>query len=195
MRSREWLTDATALFLDGVDKLSDTDLDAPTGLPGWTRRHVVAHVHFNALALGRLVSWAATGTENRMYPSMERRNAEIAEGAALPAADLRRLVHASAEELAAALDALPTEAWTHEVVTAQGRTIAATEIPWMRAKEMAVHAVDLGAGTTFADLSDDLVTALLTDVVTKRVAGGEGAGLAAWLTGRTAEAPALGPWL
>jgi maleylpyruvate isomerase len=195
MRSREWLTDATALFLDGVDKLSDTDLDAPTGLPGWTRRHVVAHVHFNALALGRLVSWAATGTENRMYPSMERRNAEIAEGAALPAADLRRLVHASAEELAAALDALPTEAWTHEVVTAQGRTIAATEIPWMRAKEMAVHAVDLGAGTTFADLPDDLVTALLTDVVTKRVAGGEGAGLAAWLTGRTAEAPALGPWL
>ena len=195
MRSREWLTDATALFLDGVDKLSDTDLDAPTGLPGWTRRHVVAHVHFNALALGRLVSWAATGTENRMYPSMERRNAEIAEGAALPAADLRRLVHASAEELAAALDALPTEAWTHEVVTAQGRTIAATEIPWMRAKEMAVHAVDLGAGTTFADLPDDLVTALLTDVVTKRVAGGEGAGLAAWLTGRTAGAPALGPWL
>ena len=195
MRSREWLTDATALFLDGVDKLSDTDLDAPTGLPGWTRRHVVAHVHFNALALGRLVSWAATGTENRMYPSMERRNAEIAEGATLPAADLRRLVHASAEELAAALDALPTEAWTHEVVTAQGRTIAATEIPWMRAKEMAVHAVDLGAGTTFADLPDDLVTALLTDVVTKRVAGGEGAGLAAWLTGRTAEAPALGPWL
>jgi maleylpyruvate isomerase len=195
MRSREWLTDATALFLDGVDKLSDTDLDAPTGLPGWTRRHVVAHVHFNALALGRLVSWAATGTENRMYPSMERRNAEIAEGATLPAADLRRLVHASAEELAAALDALPTEAWAHEVVTAQGRTIAATEIPWMRAKEVAVHAVDLGAGTTFADLPDDLVTALLADVVTKRVAGGEGAGLAAWLTGRTAEAPALGPWL
>jgi maleylpyruvate isomerase len=195
MRSREWLTDATALFLDGVDKLSDADLDAPTGLPGWTRRHVVAHVHFNALALGRLVSWAATGTENRMYPSMERRNAEIAEGAALPAADLRRLVHASAEELVAALDALPTEAWTHEVVTAQGRTIAATEIPWMRAKEMAVHAVDLGAGTTFADLPDDLVTALLADVVTKRVAGGEGAGLAAWLTGRTVEAPALGPWL
>jgi maleylpyruvate isomerase len=195
MRSREWLTDATALFLDGVDKLSDTDLDAPTGLPGWTRRHVVAHVHFNALALGRLVSWAATGTENRMYPSMERRNAEIAEGAALPAADLRRLVHASAEELAAALDALPTEAWTHEVVTAQGRTIAATEIPWMRAKEMAVHAVDLGAGATFADLPDDLVTTLLTDVVTRRAAGGEGPGLAAWLTGRTAEAPALGPWL
>jgi uncharacterized protein (TIGR03083 family) len=195
VRSREWLTDTTTLFLGGLDKLSDADLDAPTGLPGWTGRHLVAHVHFNALALGRLVSWAATGTENRMYPSMERRNAEIAEGAGLPAADLRRLVHASAEELTVALDALPAEAWAHEVVTAQGRTVPATEIPWMRARELAVHAVDLGAGATFADLPDDLVTALLTDVVTKRVAGGEGPGLAAWLTGRTAEAPAIGPWL
>jgi hypothetical protein len=63
-----------------------------------------------------------------MYPSMEWRNAEIAEGATLPAADLRRLLHASAEDLAGALDALPTEAWAHEVVTAQGRTIAACDI-------------------------------------------------------------------
>jgi uncharacterized protein (TIGR03083 family) len=195
MSSREWLTDTTTLFLGGLDTLSDGDLDAPTDLPGWTRRHLVAHVHFNALALGRLVSWAATGTENRMYPSMERRDAEIAEGAGLPAAELRRLVHASAEELTAALEALPAEAWAHEVVTAQGRTVTAAEIPWMRARELAVHAVDLGAGATFADLPDDLVRTLLVDVVTKRVAGGEGPHLAAWLTGRTAEAPTLGPWL
>jgi maleylpyruvate isomerase len=195
VRSRIWLTDTTALFLAGVDKLSDADLDAPTGLPGWTRRHLVAHVHFNALALGRLVSWAATGTENRMYPSMERRDAEIEEGAVLPAGDLRRLVRASAEELDGAFDALSPDAWEREVVTAQGRTVPATGIPWMRARELAVHAVDLGAGATFADLPDDLVTTLLTDVVTRRVTGGEGPGLAAWLTGRTAEAPALGPWL
>ena len=195
MRSRSWLADTTVLFLAGVDKLSDAEFDAPTGLPGWTRRHLVAHVHFNALALARLVSWAATGTENPMYPSMERRNAEIEEGALLAAGELRRLVHASAEDLDAAIDALSRDSWEQEVVTAQGRTVAATEIPWMRARELAVHAVDLGAGATFADLPDDLVTTLLTDVVTRRAAGGEGPGLAAWLTGRTAEAPALGPWL
>lgn len=195
MRSREWVAGTTALFLADLDGLSDADLDTATGLPGWSRRHLVAHVHFNALALGRLVSWAATGTESRMYPSPESRNAEIAEGATLPAAELRRLVHASAEDLAAALDGLTPDAWQHEVVTAQGRTVPATEIPWMRARELAVHAVDLGAGATFADLPGDLVTRLLTDVVTKRGNSGEGPALAAWLTGRTRQAPVLGPWL
>jgi maleylpyruvate isomerase len=65
----------------------------------------------------------------------------------------------------------------------------------MRAKEVSVHAVDLGAGARFDDLPADLVTALLVDVVTKRANGGEGPALAAWLTGRADEAPALGRWL
>jgi uncharacterized protein (TIGR03083 family) len=195
MRTREWTTETTALFLRGVDSLSDAQLDEPTALPTWTRRHVVAHVHCNAQALGRLVSWAATGVESRMYPSRERRDTEIEEVAVLPAGELRRLVHASAGELAGALDGLASEAWAHQVVTAQGRTVPATEIPWMRARELAVHAVDLGAGATFADVPVDLLTRLLTDVVSKRAASTEGPALAAWLTGRTTEAPALGPWL
>ena len=45
-------------------------------------RHVVAHVHYNARALGRLVQWATTGTENRMYASPEQRASEIEAGAA-----------------------------------------------------------------------------------------------------------------
>ncbi len=193
--ARTWLDESTALFLGGLDKLTDDELDAPTGLPGWTRRHVVAHVHFNALALGRLASWAATGVENRMYPSREHRNAEIEEGARLPAAELRRLVHSSAGDLAAALDELSPAAWEHTVITAQGRTVPATEIPWMRAKEVAVHAVDLDAGITFADLPAGLVAALVPEVAAKRAGGPEGPALAAWLTGRTTEAPPLGPWL
>jgi maleylpyruvate isomerase len=126
MRSREWMDATTASFLGGVHALSDEDFDAATGLPGWTRRHLIGHVHANALALGRLTSWAATGVECRMYPSREHRDAEIAELAARPAGELRSLVHASADDLAAALDALPADAWTHEVVTAQGRTVPAS---------------------------------------------------------------------
>ena len=45
-------------------------------------RHVVAHVHYNARALRRLVQWATTGTENRMYASPEQRASEIEAGAA-----------------------------------------------------------------------------------------------------------------
>ena len=108
---------------------------------------------------------------------------------------MRRLLHSSADELAAALDALSPEAWQATVLTAQGRPIQATEIPWMRTREVAVHAVDLGTGVTFAGLPPDLVTALVVDVAGKRAASGEGPALAAWLTGRDPEAPRLGPWL
>jgi maleylpyruvate isomerase len=195
MDSRQWMSETTALFLGTLDSLSDGDLDGPTGLPGWTRRHVVAHVHFNALALGRLASWAATGVESRMYPSREHRNAEIEDGARLPAAELRRMVQASAADLAAALDALSPEAWERTVVTASGRSVPATELPWMRAKEMGIHAVDLGAGVTFADLPAGLITTLVPEAAATHAAGPSGPALAAWLTGRTPDAPALGPWL
>ena len=98
-------------------------------------------------------------------------------------------------DLAAALDDLPAEAWDAIVVTAQGRTVPATEIPWMRAREVCIHAVDLGAGVTFGDLPADFVAALLADVVRKRAGAGEGPELAAWLTGRAPAAPKLAAWL
>lgn len=195
MSTREWTTAATTLFLDAVDRVSDEQLAAPSALPGWSRAHVVAHVHGNALALGRLASWAATGTESRMYPSREARDAEIEQLAALPAAELRKLAHASADELGRALDGLSPDQWQQPVVTATGRTVPATEIPWIRAREVAVHAVDLDAGVTFADLPDDLRTAVAVEVATLRAAGPEGPALTAWLTGRSTEAPTLGPWL
>jgi maleylpyruvate isomerase len=182
-------------FLSTLDGLGDAEFDAPTGLPGWTRRHLVAHVHYNAEALRRLVRWARTGEESRMYADRAQRDAEIERGARLPVLRLRELVLTSAAVLAADLESLPTQAWRNEVVTAQGRTVPATEIPWMRAREVAVHAVDLDAGVGFADLPDELNLALALEVVKKRSSNGEAAGLAEWLTGRATAAPALGPWL
>lgn len=193
---RQWMDEGTARFLAAVDSLSDADFAASTGLPGWSRAHVVAHVHHNAQALLRLLHWARTGERTPMYASPEQRDAEIETTAALPAPRLRELVHASVGELAAAVDGLPGQAWDTEVVTAQGRTVPAREVLWMRTREVAVHAVDLEAGTGFGDLPDGLNAALVADAARKRsTAGGEAAKLAAWLTGRTAEAPRLGPWL
>ena len=40
--------------------------------PGWSRRHVVAHVGYNARALTRLVEWAKTGIETPMYASADQ---------------------------------------------------------------------------------------------------------------------------
>ncbi|NLU71169.1 maleylpyruvate isomerase family mycothiol-dependent enzyme [Streptomyces sp. HNM0575] len=190
------MDDGTARFLAAVDALPDAEFAAATALPGWSRAHLVAHVHFNAEALLRLLHWARTGERTPMYGSAGQRGAEIEEGAARSPSRLRELVHASARELAGGVDGLPDEAWDNEVVTAQGRTVPAREVLWMRTREVAVHTVDLDVGTGFADLPEDLNTALVADAARKHsTAGSEAAALAAWLTGRAAKAPRLGPWL
>ncbi|WP_344955671.1 maleylpyruvate isomerase N-terminal domain-containing protein [Actinomadura miaoliensis] len=193
--ARTWMDRGTELFLGAVDRLTDEELAAPTALDGWTRRHVVAHVHGNAEALRRLLDWAATGVENRMYAGPRQRAEEIEALAALPAGELRTLVHRSARALAEDMDALPEDAWRSPVVTAQGRTVPAEEIPWMRAREVNVHAVDLGDGVTFADLPEGFNAALAAEAASRHATRGDAAALAAWLTGRSPKAPTLGPWL
>lgn len=195
MTARAWVELGTGRFLGHLAELTPEEWDGPSALDGWTRRHLVAHVHYNALALRRLVSWAATGVESRMYESPDQRATEIEQGARKTPRALLELVTDSAAGLTKAMDALTAEAWAEDVITAQGRTVPATTIPWLRAREVMIHAVDLGTGTTFGDLPRDFVAALLADVVQKRANGPEAPGLAAWLTGRTGQAPSLGRWL
>ncbi|WP_020673635.1 maleylpyruvate isomerase N-terminal domain-containing protein [Amycolatopsis nigrescens] len=194
MNTRTWLDDGNRRLLDAIDALSDEEFAAPCALPDWTRAHLVAHLHLNAEALSRLVSWARTGNRTPMYSGQDQRNADIEEYSRRPPAELRALVRGSAETLARDFDALPADRWEREVETAQGRAVAATEIPWMRTREVAVHAVDLATGITFDDLPGDLLRALTIDVVNRRFSLGEGPALAAWITGR-AGPPDLGPWL
>ena len=174
----DWMRDGTRRLLADLAGLPDAALEAPTALPGWSRRYLLSHVAANADALGHLVHWARTGEERRMYASVAQRDADIAAGAALPAAELRARVASSARALAAGLAALPDGAWDAKVITAQGLTRSAGEIPWMRDREVYIHAVDLAAGTTFADLPEEFLTALLGDVTARRSARGGGPALA-----------------
>lgn len=169
----EWMRDGTERLLADLDGLSDAALDAPTALPGWNRRYLLSHVAANADALRNLVHWARTGRERRMYPSAQARDAGIAAGAAKPAGELRAWVAGSAAALAADLDTLPDAAWEATVITAQGLTRAASEIPWMRVREVYVHAVDLGAGTGFADLPAGFLIELCDDIAQRRSAVGK----------------------
>ncbi|MFF1463781.1 maleylpyruvate isomerase N-terminal domain-containing protein [Streptomyces sp. NPDC058330] len=201
--ARTWARTGTELLLDAVASLDEDGFSALSVLPGWTRKHVVAHVAANADALCNLVHWAATGEERPMYASAEERAAGIAEGPALSAGELRSWLTASADRLAQGLDGLTDEQWQHEVVTAQGRTVPATELLWMRAREVCVHAADLGTGVvTFADLPRGFLAALAEEIRVKRGLAGLPDGplpeVAAWLAGRPhslAGAPELGPWL
>ncbi|MQY33805.1 hypothetical protein SRB17_17700 [Streptomyces sp. RB17] len=198
----EWARTGTKLLLDAVAGLDMAGFSAPSVLPGWTRKQLVAHVAANADALCNLVHWAATGERTPMYASPQDRAAGIAKGSTLPAEELRSWVTASARAFGDGLNRLTHRQWQHEVVTAQGRTVPATELPWMRAREVCVHAVDLGTGITFADLPSGFLTALADEISTRRglteLPDGPLPEVAAWLAGRPhslADAPELGPWL
>ncbi|MFJ4171035.1 maleylpyruvate isomerase family mycothiol-dependent enzyme [Paenarthrobacter sp. NPDC089714] len=154
----------TAFFARKLNELSDAELDGGTRLPGWTRRHVVAHVGYNARALARLIEWAATGVETPMYSSPEARNQEIDFGATLSPIALRNLFDHSAVHLSVEWRDLPDASWAREVRTAQGRTVPASETAWLRTREVWIHAVDLDNGATFNDIPTPVLERLLTDI-------------------------------
>jgi maleylpyruvate isomerase len=220
-----WWADGERAVAGRVDRLPDGALAAPSRLPGWSRAHVVAHLARNADALGNLLTWARTSVETPMYPSREVRDAGIATTAGLPPAELRADYAAACARFAEAVETLPEAAWTAEVRNMPGKPIPATDVPWMRAKEIWVHGVDLDGSLAFADLPADFCAALVDDVLTLFEGRGQaldvtvvatdvdrswGAGavtvqgpvtaIAAWLTrsdasGLSGDAPAPPPWL
>ena len=113
-----------------------------------------------------------------MYSSPEARADDIAAGALRPVADLRAWLTSSADDLAGDLAGLSGDDWEAKIVTAQGLTRPAAEIPWMRAREVYIHAIDLDAGTRWTDLPAGFLAALLDDVTARRSSKGGGPALA-----------------
>ena len=134
-------------------------------MPDWSRAYVVAHLARNADALGNLLTWARTGVETPMYPSREARDADIATTAAQTPAQLRADYAAACARLAEAIETTSAETWAAPVRTMQGKTVPATDVPWMRAKEIWVHGVDLDGGLSFADAPAEFCTRLVDDVL------------------------------
>ncbi len=159
-----WWEDGERHFAGALGRMVEEEADGPSLLPGWSRRTLLAHVARNADALVNLLTWARTGEETPMYASPEAREAGIAETAGLPFQQLHDDVLASTERLVAAVRELPDEAWTATVRTFSGRPVPASEVPWMRCREVWVHAVDLDSGVSFADVPEEVQAALVDDV-------------------------------
>ena len=163
---RAWLDLGTHFLASQIDQLGEDDMSRPSRLPGWTIGHLLTHLARNADALGNLVRWAATGIETPMYPGgPEQRRADLEVGALRQSAEILRDVRQSAIGLSVSLDALPDGAWNRVVRTAQGRRIPAAQIPWLRIREVWIHAIDLGTGAEFNVIPHDLALSLLEDVL------------------------------
>ncbi len=126
---------------------------------------MVAHVARNAEALGRLAAWARTGVEQPMYAGPEQRDADIDATSQQAPADLRHDVAATAAELEQAFDALSEETWDARVRVRQGTGVTARVLPWLRVREVWLHAVDLDAGAGLDGAPDGLLDELAGDIV------------------------------
>ncbi len=159
-----WAGDGAAHLRGLMMRMGEDAFAAPSGLSGWSRAHVLTHVARNADAMINLLTWARTGVRTPAYASREQRDADIQAGAGRPPVEIRADVVESSDRLARVVRAMPESAWSAHVQNAQGRDLLATDIPWLRAREMWIHAVDLDVGASFADMPAPMLAVLLTDV-------------------------------
>ncbi len=165
------LGDAAVRLLRTVDAFHGDDWSAPSGLPGWTRAHVVAHLALNAEGLTRVLQGLVADEEEPapMYASDEARDADIDTLAAGDPGEIRARLMGATTELEAAISAVPDDRWATRVErTPGGRTMRADALPGMRLRELEIHHVDLAAGYTPGDWSEAFAV-LLLDAMAKRV--------------------------
>jgi maleylpyruvate isomerase len=159
----DWMRSSTELFEEVLGRCAH-DIAEPSLLPGWTRAHVASHIARNADAIDNLVQWAATGIETQMYPVPERRELDVEEGARRDGGAIVDDVRETAERLWRDASGLTSEQWRATVRMRSGRPVEASELPFLRARELWFHAIDLNAGVDFESLADDVVLALIDDV-------------------------------
>ncbi|MFN0282314.1 MAG: maleylpyruvate isomerase family mycothiol-dependent enzyme [Kineosporiaceae bacterium] len=140
---RAGVAERTVAFAAAAARLTDADVRSPSGLPGWTRGHVLAHVRLNAEAFVGVLASAAAGDLGRMYPSRESRDADIEAGAGASAAEHVAGLLDSAERLAADWAALPATALDGRFTTRAGLVRPVHEVAFFRWREVVLHHVDL----------------------------------------------------
>ncbi len=145
------IDDATQRLLGDARILADSDLRAPSLLPGWTRAHVLAHLARGADAMRNLLVGARSGQVRPAYASAEARQAGIDEGAAMTAKDLTADLADSAMALRTVARQLPDEAWQVQLRILDSAPFPAAQILTRRLVELELHHCDLGAGYGPAD--------------------------------------------
>lgn len=205
-------------------RLDDQQVTEASGLPGWSRGHVLAHLTDNARMFGRLAEHALRGELVAGYDGgTAERNAIIEATAGRSAAEHHAELAAHTAALEATWARVADMDWRRPV-TFRNADLAATV--FARWREAWIHMVDLDLGVRPDDWPEDLAAHAIDFLLGRLPAGthlhaddargqwsaGDGPpdtmvtgrvrDLAAWLAGRTptvspvaAEGlPVLGPW-
>ena len=110
MQQLEELQEATNRLVRTVDGFQGDDWGGASGLPGWTRAHVVAHLALNAEGLAGALTGIVQDEPTPMYASQEDRDRDIEELAGDNPAELRERLLAGCTLYADAWTALPDDA-------------------------------------------------------------------------------------
>jgi maleylpyruvate isomerase len=156
---------ATSRLLVTAKTLSDAEVLAPSGLPGWSRGHVLTHIARNADSLVNRLTTAATGVDIPQYPSRASRDAGIEEGATRPIGEQVRDLEESHQRFADAVDAVPRANWANDMRWMSGETRPASKILDARLREVAIHHIDLDAGYTASDWPSQFALRILVAVL------------------------------
>ena len=166
--------DASAKALNRTaDALTDEELDAPSLLPGWSRRHVLAHVAMNGFALAGVLDAIGRGRPVAMYESDAQRDAGIDELSRAAPSELRARLWAATTAFTDKVELMDEERWDGEFNRLPGGpTWPAVTIVPTRRREVEIHHADLGAAYTHQDWPDDFVRELLDAVCVDQAASG-----------------------
>jgi maleylpyruvate isomerase len=171
--AEELLPDATRRLIRTADGLTDDDYDAPSGLPDWTRGHVLAHLTLNAEGLAGALGGIVEGARVPMYASQDARDADIAELATQGPTVIRSRLLGACTDVADAFAGVPQDQWDSTIDRVPGgRTFTAGDVPGMRVREVEIHHADLAAGYDCRSWSTAFVT-LLLDAMLDRDASAE----------------------
>lgn len=131
---------AAAERLDAVlVEVDDTAVRAPSGLPGWSRGHVLSHIANFSEAMTRQVEEARAGRLVEMYDGgRPARDAAIEAGAGRSAEELKRHVGRATAGLLAAWDRV--DDWGRPVLHRDGTLADTVYTGW---RELEIHTVDL----------------------------------------------------
>jgi maleylpyruvate isomerase len=188
----EAVTDAQRRLVDQVDGLDDDQVAAPSGLPGWTRGHVITHLARNADSHTWMFEGAAMDEVRPQYPRPAMRADDIAAGAGRGADEQADDLRQACRRLEQAWDDLPDQGWDRLGVVGPGPR-PMRDILFRRWREVEVHHVDLAVGYRPADWPADYVAGELARGLPGLAERAGPEALVAWLLGR-ASAPELAPW-
>lgn len=142
-----------------VVDLDDATARADSGLPGWSRGHVITHIANFSEAMSRQVEEALQGRLVEVYDGgRPARDAGIEAGSGRPAAELTDHLNQAITNLLTAWDKVGPDDWDRPILHRNSNLAAGLNATW---RELTVHTTDLDLGVTASDWPHEFCLHLL----------------------------------